>query len=108
LSSIDAHFPPLSTSTAPGKSRWSLLHKGAHPFGVIGIKACLALEFTLEVELRVEIVLPGLIERTLDQRETRGRGGGEAGAELVCFLHQRGVVIDLPDQAPGFRGLGRQ
>src|SRR6266704_5454667 len=72
------------------------------------MKARLALEFALEIELGIEVVAPGLVERTLDQRQARGWRGGKVGTELVRLLHQRGVVVDLPDQAPGLGGLGRQ
>ena len=47
----------------------ALLQERAHALGIIGREARLALHLALEIELGVEIVAPGVIERALDQRE---------------------------------------
>ena len=78
-------FPP---PLAAGEIRRALLHEGAHALGIVRIEARLALEFALEIELCVEIVLPGCVECALDQREPERRRGSEVQAELVRLAHQ--------------------
>jgi hypothetical protein len=51
-----------------------------HAFGIVGRKARLALRLALEVELRVKIVAPGLVEEALDQGKRNCRRGGEPRA----------------------------
>ena len=52
---------------AAREHRRALLQECAHALGVIGRKACLALQLALKVELRFEIVVPGFLERALGQ-----------------------------------------
>ena len=100
---------PQSRSSAPPRElRRALGHEGAHPFGIVGCEACFALHLAFEIELRIEIIAPGFIERALDQSEAGGRGSCEMRTEPMRFVHQFTVRQGPPDQAPAFRLLCRQ
>ena len=66
------------------------------------------LHLALEIELRVEVVVPGLIERALGEREAHGGRRGEMAAELVGFIKQDVVCESLPDEPPCLGRLRRQ
>ena len=74
-----------SARLAAAEHRRALLQERAHALRIVGRQARLALEFAFEVELGVEVVLPGLVERALDQRQPERRRGREVLAELVRF-----------------------
>ena len=96
-----------SARLAAAEHRRALFQERAHALRIVGRQARLALEFALEIELGVEVVVPGLVERALDQREPERRRGSEVLAELVRFRQQFVVRERLPDHAPAFRLLGR-
>src|SRR5258708_5457880 len=68
---------------AAGKNGRPLLQERVHAFGVVGRKTRFVLRVAFELELRVEIVAPGVIEHALDQRERHRRRCGEA-CESAC------------------------
>ena len=96
-----------SARLTAAKHRSALFQERAHALGIIGRQARLALEFAFEVELGIEVVLPGLVERAFDQCEPERRGRGEVLAELVCLRQELVVRQRLPDHAPAFRLLRR-
>src|SRR5581483_7525297 len=79
-----------------GEFRRPLFHEGAHALGIVGRRPRLALQVALEVELLIERIGLGGIERALDQRQAVGGRAGELRAQLFRLRHQRGVVDRLP------------
>ena len=84
-----------------------LLDEGADALGIVRRAPGPALQVALEVELGVQAVAGGGVERLLDQRQALGRLGGEMGGQGLGLLAQRRIVHRLPDQAP-FLGLLRR
>src|SRR5439155_20688518 len=104
---VTSSWPASLPALASREHRLALFHERAHAFGVVGGEARLALELAFKFQLSFKIIVPGRVERALDQGKPERRRGGELGAELVRLLHQRAVVDRLPDHPPGLRLLGR-
>ena len=98
----------MSSLAARGEHGRALLQERAHAFGIIRREARFALHLALEIELRVEVVVPGFVKRAFGEREAHGRCRGEMAAELVGFIKQDVVCEGLPDEPPCFGRLGRQ
>ena len=78
----------LRAIAAAAENRLALLHEGSHALGIIGREARLTLQLALELEMALEIIVPGFIEGALGQREPDGRRRGELGAKPLRFRHQ--------------------
>src|SRR5262245_61584686 len=72
--------------------RFALFDEGAHAFGVVGRQAGFSLQFALEVELSLEIVVPRRVEGALDQGKAHCRRRCERGTKLLGFGQQCAVI----------------
>src|SRR5258706_13653795 len=68
------------------EARRALFLECAHAFAVVVGQSGLALQVTLEIELRVEQVARRRVDRLLEQAIAPGRPVGEGGAERARFF----------------------
>src|SRR6185437_16277716 len=101
----DAGGPSLSLSR---EYRRPLFGEGADALGVVGCVAGFILKVAFEVELLVERVALGGVERALGQGVAGGRASGEPGGQRLRLGHQLVVIDRAPDEAPFGGALGRE
>ena len=77
--------------------RRPLFEKGSHPFGVIGAAAGFELQFAFEVELAVERVVSGRVERAFEwfRRVEECCTRFDLGSEIMQLATQIGVAVPV-------------
>src|SRR5512132_756520 len=100
--------PAPEPRSASGESRRTLVEESGDAFAIVRAVAERALQVALEIELLLERVAGGCMQRTLDRREAARRRLRELREQRVDRCPQLGVLDAFPDQSPRGRVFGGQ
>src|SRR5690349_21324774 len=91
---------------APGEARRTLVEERRNALTVVGAVAEFALHVALEVELLLQRVAGGCMERALDRRESARRRLRQLGEQSLGRCREIDVIDAFPDETPRDRLLG--